>query len=110
MEAMLLHPVVSQPLFFGHGLSVLEAMIAGPEQVAVVGEVLGTLHRTALLGTSPGLVVAAGAEGADDPPLLAHRTRLGGQDAAYLCRAFVCNLPTTDADVLAGQVGKSSMT
>jgi uncharacterized protein YyaL (SSP411 family) len=110
MDAMLEHPVVAQPLFFGHGLSVLEAMIAGPLEVAVVGEVHGLLHRTALLGTSGGLVVAVGAEGSEDPPLLVHRTRLAGQDAAYVCRAFVCGLPTTDADVLAGQVGKSPMT
>ncbi|SCE18077.1 hypothetical protein GA0115246_112081, partial [Streptomyces sp. SolWspMP-sol7th] len=52
------------PRFVGHGLAVAEALLAGPYEVAVVGAPedprTRALHRTALLATSPGTVVAAG--------------------------------------------------
>ncbi|MBM7173874.1 thioredoxin domain-containing protein, partial [Streptomyces sp. G44] len=40
------------PRFIGHGLAVAEAALDGPREVAVVGEILGDLHRTALLGAA----------------------------------------------------------
>ncbi|MEU8954197.1 thioredoxin domain-containing protein [Streptomyces sp. NPDC048518] len=90
------------PRFIGHGLAVAEAALDGPREVAVVGEVLGDLHRTALLGTAPGAVVAAGPEGGDELPLLADRPLVDGAPAAYVCRDFTCDAPTTDPAVLAG--------
>ncbi|MFF3639966.1 thioredoxin domain-containing protein [Streptomyces sp. NPDC002564] len=90
------------PRFIGHGLAVAEAALDGPREVAVVGEVLGDLHRTALLGTAPGAVVAAGPAGEGELPLLADRPLLGGRPAAYVCRNFVCDAPTADPAVLAG--------
>ncbi|MEU1119196.1 MULTISPECIES: thioredoxin domain-containing protein [unclassified Streptomyces] len=90
------------PRFIGHGLAVAEAALDGPREVAVVGEVLGDLHRTALLGTAPGAVVAAGPEGGDELPLLADRPLVDGRPAAYVCRDFTCDAPTTDPAVLAG--------
>lgn len=89
------------PRFIGHGLAVAEAALDGPREVAVVGEVLGDLHRTALLGAAPGAVVAAGAEGSDELPLLADRPLVDGRPAAYVCRSFVCAAPTTDPAELA---------
>ncbi|WP_130782973.1 hypothetical protein, partial [Cellulomonas biazotea] len=59
---------------------------------------------------APGLVVAVGpptAGPASGPsgsavlPLLADRPLVGGRPAAYVCRGFVCDLPTTDAAALA---------
>ncbi|MEU1133736.1 thioredoxin domain-containing protein [Streptomyces sp. NPDC005900] len=90
------------PRFIGHGLAVAEAALSGPLEVAVVGDVLGDLHRTALLGAAPGAVVAAGPEGSEELPLLAGRGLIGGLPAAYVCRGFVCDAPTTDAAALAG--------
>jgi uncharacterized protein YyaL (SSP411 family) len=107
MAQQLDHPAAEQPLFFGHGLAVLEAMIAGPLEVAVIGEPLGPLHRAALLGTSPGLAVAVGAAGTEHPALLARRTGLAGRPAAYVCRDGVCRLPTDDAAALADLIGRS---
>ncbi|QEV19881.1 thioredoxin domain-containing protein [Streptomyces alboniger] len=92
------------PRFIGHGLAVAEAALDGPREVAVVGEVLGDLHRTALLGTAPGAVVAAGPPGSDELPLLAGRGLVDGRPAAYVCRGFVCDAPTTDASALAGML------
>jgi uncharacterized protein YyaL (SSP411 family) len=81
---------------------VAEAALAGPLQVAVVGggELVGTARR----GTSPGLVVVAGEPDRPGVPLLAERPLVGGQAAAYVCRGFVCDRPSTDATAVAGAV------
>ncbi|MFF2726679.1 thioredoxin domain-containing protein [Streptomyces sp. NPDC058008] len=94
------------PRFTGWGLAVAEALLDGPREVAVAGPVAGELHRTALLGQAPGAVVAAG-EGPDagaEFPLLAGRPPVGGAPAAYVCRHFVCDAPTTDAGELAAKL------
>ncbi|MFI8358723.1 thioredoxin domain-containing protein [Streptomyces sp. NPDC085612] len=100
------------PRFIGHGLAVAEALLDGPREVAVVGRpgdpALAALHRTALLGTAPGAVVAVGPPGAADGgefPLLAGRTLVEDRPAAYVCRHFVCARPTTDPAALAGELG-----
>ncbi|MFF9114547.1 thioredoxin domain-containing protein [Streptomyces massasporeus] len=93
------------PRFIGWGLAAAEAVLDGPREVAVVGPALddeGTraLHRTALLGTAPGAVVAAGVPGSEEFPLLADRPLVGGEPAAYVCRNFTCDAPTTEPDRL----------
>ncbi|MFD8230433.1 thioredoxin domain-containing protein [Streptomyces sp. NPDC059696] len=93
------------PRFIGWGLAAAEAVLDGPREVAIVGPALddeGTraLHRTALLGTAPGAVVAAGVPGSEEFPLLADRPLVGGEPAAYVCRNFTCDAPTTDPDRL----------
>ncbi|MEU7579362.1 thioredoxin domain-containing protein [Streptomyces sp. NPDC041068] len=95
------------PRFIGHGLAVAEAALDGPREVAVVGDVLGDLHRTALLGTAPGAVVAAGEPGSGELPLLADRPLVDGHPAAYVCRGFVCAAPTTDPAELAEQLSRA---
>jgi uncharacterized protein YyaL (SSP411 family) len=93
------------PRFIGWGLAVAEALLDGPREVAVVGPALDdpatkALHRTALLGTAPGAVVAAGVVGSDELPLLADRPLVGGEPAAYVCRNFTCDAPTTEVERL----------
>ncbi|ANP49119.1 uncharacterized protein YyaL (SSP411 family) [Streptomyces griseochromogenes] len=94
------------PRFIGWGLAAAEALLDGPREVAVVGpsptdERTTSLHRTALLGTAPGAVVAAGTPDSDEFPLLADRPLVGGEPAAYVCRNFTCDAPTTDPERLA---------
>ncbi len=96
------------PRFIGWGLAVGEAALAGPREVAVVGPAddpaTAALHRAALLGTAPGTVVALGAPGSDDAeevPLLKDRPLVDGRPAAYVCRHFTCERPTTDPQELA---------
>ncbi|MET9428843.1 thioredoxin domain-containing protein [Streptomyces sp. NPDC003036] len=89
------------PRFIGWGLAVAEALLDGPREVAVVGgpdaEEARALHRAALRGTAPGAVVAFGRPGAGDEfPLLRDRPLIDGRPAAYVCRHFVCDAPTTD--------------
>ena len=115
------------PRFAGWGLAVAEAALDGPREVAVVGlpgdPGFEQLRRVALLATAPGLVVALGALGApgslsplapeaaadqDTVPLLRGRDLVDGRAAAYVCRGFVCDLPTTDPDTLGSALGRPS--
>ncbi|GAA5008859.1 hypothetical protein GCM10025734_51520 [Kitasatospora paranensis] len=93
------------PRFIGWGLAVAEALIDGPREVAVVGPAgdpaTAALHRTALLATAPGAVVAVGEPGTADVPLLADRPLLDGRPAAYVCQHFSCDAPTADPAELA---------
>ncbi|MDT9698861.1 thioredoxin domain-containing protein [Streptomyces sp. P17] len=93
------------PRFIGWGLAAAEARLDGPREVAVVGPSLDdpatrAMHRTALLGTAPGAVVALGTPESDELPLLAGRPLVGGEPAAYVCRNFTCDAPTTDPERL----------
>jgi uncharacterized protein YyaL (SSP411 family) len=93
------------PRFIGWGLAAAEAALDGPREVAIVGPALDdegtrTLHRTALLGTAPGAVVAVGVPGSEEFPLLADRPLVGGEPSAYVCRNFTCDAPTTEPDRL----------
>jgi uncharacterized protein len=58
------------------------------------------LRRTALLGTAPGAVLAAGAPDGEEFPLLTGRPLVEGNAAAYVCRNFTCDAPTTDPERL----------
>ncbi|MGF1426944.1 thioredoxin domain-containing protein [Kitasatospora sp. LaBMicrA B282] len=98
------------PRFIGWGLAAAEALLDGPREVAVVGPVgdprTAALHRTALLATAPGAVVAVGEPAAGtEVPLLADRPLRDGAPAAYVCRHFACQAPTTDPAQLGEQLG-----
>lgn len=98
------------PRFVGWGLAVAEAWLDGPKEVAIVGPALTddrtkSLHRTALLGTAPGAVVAVGTPDSDELPLLADRVLVNGEPTAYVCRHFTCEAPTTDAEALRAALG-----
>ncbi|MEU9404620.1 thioredoxin domain-containing protein [Streptomyces sp. NPDC048281] len=98
------------PRFVGWGLAVAEALLDGPREVAVVGPDAtdpraAGLHRTALLGTAPGAVVAVGTVESDEFPLLAGRPLVGGEAAAYVCRNFTCDAPTVDPERLKAALG-----
>ncbi|MFD4950976.1 thioredoxin domain-containing protein [Streptomyces sp. NPDC058451] len=98
------------PRFTGWGLAVAEALLDGPREVAVVGPSLDdaaarALHRTALLGTAPGAVVAYGTPDSEEFPLLADRPLVHGEPTAYVCRDFTCDAPTTDPDRLRTALG-----
>jgi len=97
------------PRFIGWGLAAAEALADGPREVAVVGPAddpaTAELHRTALLGTAPGAVVAVGEPGTTEVPLLADRPLLDGRAAAYVCRHFTCDAPTAERAALAASLG-----
>ena len=85
------------PRFAGHWLTVAEAAVRGPLQVAVVGpepdrDILAAHARMIAPG---GTVVVAGEPDAGGVPLLAHRPLVDGEAAAYVCHGFVCDRPVT---------------
>ena len=98
---------VREPRFGGWSLAVAEALVAGPHQVSVVGSGrdADALEVVARRSPSPGLVVVRGEPDAPGVPLLADRPLVGGHAAAYVCRGMVCELPTTDPEQLAAQLG-----
>jgi uncharacterized protein YyaL (SSP411 family) len=109
------------PRFAGWSLAAAEAALAGPLEVAVVGEPddpeRTALESVARAASSPGLVVVAGEPSSappgqtDDPetvPLLAGRGLVDGRPAAYVCRGMVCDLPRTRPDELAAALRGAS--
>ena len=101
---------VREPRFGGWSLAVAEALVAGPLQVAVVGEgePADALERCARTSPSPGLVVVRGEPDASGIALLAGRQLVGGRAAAYVCRGMVCHLPASDVASLRAQLEPSS--
>ncbi|GAA0407647.1 thioredoxin domain-containing protein [Acrocarpospora corrugata] len=95
--------------FAGWGLAVAQAALDGPVEVAVVGPAddprTRLLHRTALMSTAPGLVIALG-DGAGTVPLLDGRGTVDGEPAAYVCRRFACRLPVTTPAELNQELGR----
>jgi uncharacterized protein YyaL (SSP411 family) len=78
--------------FAGWAAATAEALVAGPAEVAVVDR--PDLLAVARRATSPGAVVVAAG------PLLEGRP----PGAAYVCRGFVCEAPTTDEQRLREQL------
>ena len=93
--------------FAGWACAVGEAAVAGPLQVAVVGSGpdADALRAVAWRATSPGTVVVSGQPDAEGVPLLAGRPLVAGEPAAYVCRGFVCDLPSIDVESLQTQLG-----
>ena len=102
----------------GWGLAVAEAFFAGPDEIAVVGPPADdqtiALHKAAMLGATPGAVIAIGdgtgvdGSGVDGTgiPLLAGRGLVNDRPAAYVCRNFTCRMPVTSADELLAALGR----
>jgi uncharacterized protein YyaL (SSP411 family) len=92
------------PRAAGAGLAVAEAWLAGPPEIAVVGEPgderTRALHQTALRAAPPGAVLAIGDGGAAEVPLLAGRCLVDEAPAAYVCRQFTCQAPVTTPEQL----------
>ncbi|HEY1486454.1 MAG TPA: thioredoxin domain-containing protein [Micromonosporaceae bacterium] len=88
--------------FAGLAAAVGEAMLAGPLEIAIVGDDRGDLVRAAIHGAPAGSVIVRGRPDQPGVPLLAQRPVLDGQPTAYVCRGFVCQRPvTTPADLTA---------
>jgi uncharacterized protein len=87
------------PLAAGSGLAVAEAWLAGPPEIAVVGneedERTYVLHQTALHAAPPGAVLALGDGTEETVPLLVGRRQVDEAPAAYVCRQFTCQAPVT---------------
>jgi uncharacterized protein YyaL (SSP411 family) len=93
------------PRFGGHWLTVAEAMVSGPLQVALVGRaddpLRASLTAEARRVARGGTVIVPGEPDATGVPLLAGRPLLDGGAAAYVCRGFVCDRPVATVEEVA---------
>lgn len=104
-----LDPMVQHPTAFACWLSELDFALGPQLQLALIGdrtsEDLRALASIAHRRYLPNLVIAGGAAGEEGgPELLAQRSTLEGQPAAYLCQGFTCQRPTSDPDELRRQL------
>ncbi|HET7416078.1 MAG TPA: thioredoxin domain-containing protein [Solirubrobacterales bacterium] len=93
-------PAVEHPDAFAHMLRALDFHLSPTREVALVGDDLSELAAVVRDRPRPHLVLAGGPEGTDQPPLLADRTIVDGQPAAYVCENFTCQLPVVTPEDL----------
>jgi uncharacterized protein YyaL (SSP411 family) len=105
-ESLGAHSVLLQraPRSAGHWLAVAEAAVRGPLQIAVACDPSASTLLADARRLAPGGAIVVGGE-VDSSALLAGRPRVGGADAAYVCRGQVCDLPVTGATELAAALG-----
>ena len=105
-ETLLAHSVLlaRAPRSSGHWLTVAEAAVRGPLQVAVSTADPHSALLAAARRIAPGGAVVVGGP-ADSMPLLQERGPVGGAEAAYICRGRVCDLPVTGVEQLAAALG-----
>ncbi|NQW06398.1 MAG: thioredoxin domain-containing protein [SAR202 cluster bacterium] len=94
-------PLIARaPRAIGWGLVAATALIDGPIQVAIIGpagEETDELWHRAWKSTAPGAVIARTAPNVNPSVgLLKNRSMISNQPTAYVCRGFICELPTTD--------------
>ena len=84
----------------GHWLAVAEAAVRGPIQIAVACDPQRSELLSAARELAPGGAIVVGGP-VNSSELLVDRDRVGGSDAAYVCRGRVCDLPVTTTEDLA---------
>jgi len=87
------------PSAFGWTLCALDLYLSPPRELAIVGAPHDDIARAALAEFDPNAVVAFGP--AEEVPLLAGKTRVGGKPTLYVCERFACRAPLTDPDAIA---------
>lgn len=104
--------MADHPLAFGRLLDALDAYLAEPRELALIGDPAAPDTRALLAVVNarylPHLVSAL-SRGPADPsakviPILADRAAVNGKATAYLCQNFACQLPATEPTVLEAQL------
>ncbi|MBZ0294477.1 MAG: thioredoxin domain-containing protein [Anaerolineae bacterium] len=96
------------PQAFGEALSAVDMLVAGQQEVALVGDPTSEATQ-ALLDVvrnpyRPNVVTALTAqdvEGEDRIPLLSYRSMRDHQPTVYVCRHFACQMPVTTPEAVA---------
>ncbi|MCL0043981.1 thioredoxin domain-containing protein [Dehalococcoidia bacterium] len=101
------------PLGFGHWLCALDFLLSTPKEIAIIGP-FGHHETQALLDQVHGLylpnkvITGYDPSQTDDPmdiPLLKGKSMIDGHPTAFVCQDYACLMPTTEANVLAEQLG-----
>ncbi len=90
------------PSMVGHHLAVAHSS-ASTRELAIVGEGWRDLAAVYWSRYRPEVALAPSEAGSETVPLLEGRTA-EGDARAFVCRGFVCDLPTSDPEVLADQL------
>jgi uncharacterized protein YyaL (SSP411 family) len=94
--ALFAKAAIQHPDSFAHLLRALDFHLSPSREVALIGKDVGELAAVLRSDFRPRLVLAAGPEGSDTPPLLQGRTTVEDRPAAYVCENFACQLPVTE--------------
>ena len=98
-------PILARlPRSGGHWLAVAEVAVRGPIQIAVACDPQHSELLSAARQLAPGGAVVVGGP-VNSSELLLDRDRVGGSDAAYVCRGRVCDLPVSTTEELAAALG-----
>jgi hypothetical protein len=102
------------PQAFGEAMSAADALIAGVDEVALIGDLnqaaplLDELRRP----YRPNVITAHSPTAVEGEhaliPLLSYRTTKNGEPTVYVCRHFACQMPVTTAEALAGLLEQTS--
>jgi uncharacterized protein YyaL (SSP411 family) len=100
------------PQAFGEGLSAMDLLARGIDEIAIVGDPTHEGTRALLVEAQgkyrPGAVVAlspSDVSGEHAIPLLSYRAQKGGAPTVYVCRHFTCQMPVTTAEAMRGLLG-----
>ena len=103
----LAEPMARYPTAFGHALGAADMVVRGAVEVAISGDpgdgAFGSLAREVANRYVPSLVLAGG-EGRAAEGIAVLEGREGPEPVAYVCRAYACDLPTEDPEVLGQQL------
>jgi uncharacterized protein YyaL (SSP411 family) len=94
-------PATQHPESFAHLLRALDFHLSPTKEVALIGDEVGELAQVVRSTLRPHLVLASGATGSQEPPLLRDRPTVDGQPTAYACEHFACQAPVTKPEDLA---------
>lgn len=105
--------VTRAPSAFGRLLGALDFYLSTPKEIAPVGDpdradmraLLAVVYGRYLPNKVVALRRADEARPADLIPLLSGRPPLDGRATAYVCEHYACQMPTTDPEELARQLG-----
>ena len=101
------HLLSRAPLGFAAWLSAFDLLLAPPSELAIVGPDSMPMLAVVRAKYRPNLVVAVkSSDGDGGIGILEGREALRGETAAYLCRGFACEAPTTNPDELAVRLSR----
>jgi uncharacterized protein YyaL (SSP411 family) len=106
--ALFAKPALGHPEAFAHLLRALDFHLSPTKEVALIGDDITELAATVRSTLRPHLVLAAGPEDSETPPLLQNRTEVDRKPAAYVCEHFSCRLPVTSAAELQDELSPTA--
>jgi uncharacterized protein len=106
MLASLGNAITRYPSSFGHWACLLQEVVDGTNEIAIVGEEFSRLSGEILFCYIPHRVLMAASRENQGFPLLTAKTGDGRKTAIYLCRNYTCASPVFSAEGLTSLINK----